>query len=172
VLQFCGLNLYDSLVIIALFIWIFLIIISQTKFDKKIRSYDSWGMLPGFRFFSPKPVSRDYKIYVKGCNSNISGSWIELLPINRTIYNFIWNPESKLTKFKIDLINKFSKYETDKSENLWHLSYSYIVLLNTSVDYLKSTNHNHTHIQFLISSSCGHDNSIDNVIFISNIHRL
>jgi|SRR2546428_975483 len=163
------LGFIDISIAIFFIVWFFASIFSQ--FDKPIiLNYDPLYILPVCRFFSPKPISKDIMIYVQGTDDNGKNThWKQLYFPKRAWWNFIWNPQHRVSKTIIALYQQMKPFEDDK--HLIHLSTPYLTILNTSTS-IYSNDKKVTNIQFMITKYSGYEDEVRDIVFLSNVHKV
>lgn len=162
------LSFFDIVIIMTFSILFVLSVLAQHS--EKVRKYNYLGLLPDFRFFAPKPVSRDLCVFVRGIS--ISGEetkWMPIVHAKKNWWCFIWNPDHRLRKTVSDLFRYLNDFRDSK--DIWHLSFPYLTLLNISTNLL-SKDLNIVKAQFMIACFAGHEEAIHDVLFLSNVHRL
>ena len=133
---------------IILVIGIISTILVQFK-KSKVRDYDFLGLLPSFRFFAPRPVTRDLKIYAQAFDTNGNeSSWKELFISEKKWYCFIWNPQHRLRKTVIDIYSDLDEFR--EAKDIWHLSYPYLILLYAST-FLFNANNQYKSVQLILN---------------------
>lgn len=161
--------IYDYLIITFLLIFLIASFFAQFK-DAKIRNYDYLGLLPSFRFFAPRPVTRDIRVFATGFDTNgNSSNWQELFAGERSWHSFFWNPQHRLRKTVIDLYADIDEYR--EAENIWHLSFPYLVILNAAT-FLFASDPKFQNVQFMITCYAGSEEETHDVIFKSNVHSI
>lgn len=161
--------LYNTAVIFLLTVFIIATIFAQFK-DSKVRKYDILGLLPSFRFFAPRPVTRDLKIYAQAIDINGNETkWKELFGGEKQWYCFLWNPQHRLRKAVIDIYSDIDEFR--EAKDIWHLSFPYLILLYSST-FLFNSDSNNTHVQFMITCYAGNEEQVHDIIFKSNVHAI
>ncbi|ARV16644.1 hypothetical protein [Polaribacter sp. SA4-12] len=158
-----------EITIIALFsFWLISTALYQfnTSFLDKV---DIFGLLPSFRFFAPRPVSRDLRVYCKGYTLNREATnWIPVLKSTKNYWCFIWNPDHRLRKSIFDLYEELDPFR--KTPDIWHLTLPYLIFLNAAESTLKSKP-GIDQIQFTVACFAGFEDSTHDLLFISNLHK-
>lgn len=163
-------SIWETLVLTTLSIWLCSSFLAQLK-NPKILNYDFLNILPTYRFFSPRPVAKDFCIYLRGFENQVSDKWIPLFYNKKKWWCFIWNPQMRIAKAINDFFDQIFSFKN--SERNIHISIPYLIILNTATARLISTTETpYTHIQFMIGSHAGFENSNIKILFISNIHKL
>lgn len=161
--------IYNTIIVIFLSIFVIATIFAQSK-KSKVREFDFLGILPSFRFFAPRPVTRDLKIYAQAFDKNDKKSnWKELFVGEKKWYCFIWNPQHRLRKAVIDIYSDIDEFR--EAKEIWHLSDPYLILLYAST-FLFNSNKNYTKVQFMITCYAGNEENIHDIIFQSNVHSI
>lgn len=161
--------IYNTILIVFLSLFIVSTILAQSK-KSKVRNYDFLGLLPSFRFFAPRPVTRDIKIYAQAFDDNGNESnWKELFVGEKKWYCFLWNPQHRLKKAVIDIYSDIDEFR--EAKDIWHLSYPYLILLYAST-FLFNSNSQYKNVQFMITCYAGNEEDIHDIIFKSNVHSL
>lgn len=159
-------TLYDISLAVLFFCWLIITVIRQ-KANSKIPASDTLDLIPNCRFFAPRPLSHDYRIYVQGIKEfNDTTNWIPLVDFNRNWWNFLWNPKQKLIKTINDMTQKFLR-----AKKLHPLDFEYLIILNRCTQmfmYEPSV----VSVKFIIIQKTGFQNSAANIIFQSKTHHI
>ncbi len=82
----------------------------QTALNKKIKSRDTFGLIPSYRFFCPEPMRVDYHLYYRHIIKGKITQWKELqLPERNRYISFFWHPEKKERKMYNKIIGVIKK---------------------------------------------------------------
>jgi len=159
-----------DLIIPAFFlVWFVASVFAQFK-NSKVRGYDYLGILPSFRFFAPRPVTRDIRVFAKGITENKNESaWKELFYADKKWYCFAWNAQHKLRKAVIDIYSDFDAFR--ESPTIWHVTFPYLIILNAA-NAIFENSMEFTRVQFMITCFAGHEESTHDIIFLSNEHEI
>jgi hypothetical protein len=152
---------------VILAIWLIASIVAQ--FWTGIRRFDFIGIIPSYRFFAPRPVSRDIQIYFRGFGKENPGPWMPVWNAEKPWYCFIWNPAHRIQKTLYDIYEDLEPYR--ESPQIWHTSLPYLVLLNVATARLAS-NRECDSVQFMIACYAGHEDPTHDVLFLSNRHDI
>jgi hypothetical protein len=160
------LNYVDYILVLFFGLWIISSLCRQI-FHHKFAVYDKFDLLPNCRFFAPRPLSHDYRIYAKGINTveNTETVWRPIVRDKRSWWNFLWNPRAKLIKTVFDLSVTFIS-----NPKVTQLHLPYLIILNHCDDLFK--NENIDQIKFMVVKYAGYDDSDFQLIFESKIHAI
>jgi hypothetical protein len=161
--------MFDASIIAFFAIWFLFSILAQS--DKPIvLKYDHLGLLPTCRFFAPRPVSKDFSVYAKATGSmNYSTAWKPLFYSKKNWWCFIWNPQHRLRKTIGDLLRQLET--TKEMDEFKHLSLPYLTLLNSATSIFAKDKHAES-VQFMLTSFAGYEDSTNELVFLSNVHRI
>jgi hypothetical protein len=160
---------FNILITLFLLLWLISAIFSQGK-QKKILRFDFLGLIPNCRFFAPRPISRDLNVYARGLSTiGETTPWKPIFFTKKPWYCFIWNPHQRLRKILLDLLQQLQRFRDEK--DTWHISFPYLTLLYTST-HLFNKNPNMYSVQFMIACHAGYEEDTNDILFLSNIHRI
>jgi hypothetical protein len=159
----------DIIILVVLFVWLILSIGAQFK-GGKLRASDFLSLLPSFRFFAPRPVTRDIVIYAHALDENGRQTvWKELFYETKKWYCFLWNPKHKLRKAVVDLYSELDDFR--EADKIWHVTFPYLIILHASNALFEDDPH-YTKVQFMITCFAGYEEEVHDIIFLSNIHEI
>src|SRR5262249_7262610 len=132
--------------------------------------FDVFGLIPNCRFFAPRPVSLDLALYCRCAAFDKAGvGWHSVLPQRKAWCCFLWNPQHRIRKMLHDLLELLQNHMAIEGKDTLYLAYPYLVLLNVSAAELSCSEGPHT--QFAITAHAGHEDDVQNLVFVSNLHR-
>jgi hypothetical protein len=159
---------YDLLIASLLAAWMAFSILAQ-RITSSVFRFDVTGLVPNCRFFAPKPVSLDVTIHIRqGNSSGDFSAWRPVLEARKEWWCFVWNPEHRLKKALFDL-TEMLQLHGDNTETR-HLTFPYLALLNLTLNHASARN-GFSRVQFIISGYAGYEDSVHNIIFLSNLHE-
>jgi len=150
-------------------VWFIFSILAQLN-TPGIHRFDYFKVLPTYKFFSPRPVSKDFCIYIRGVTDDCKDNWTPLFYNKKQWWCFIWNPQLRLSKALNDLFDQLESFRN--SADLLHISIPYLILLNSANAQIVLANNQCTHVQFMIGCYEGYNDTRITIIFLSNIHVL
>lgn len=148
-------------------VWLILTILRQAN-RSKVQHFDVLDLIPNCRFFAPKPISKDYRLYSQIC-SNINSKqdvYHSCFEYKKSWYNFFWNPDQKIIKTTNDLCTHIMLNLESKSYD-----FPYLILLNL-VNRLYKENKEAESIRFVIVAHKGYEDPSPHIVFRSNIHNV
>jgi hypothetical protein len=161
-------TVYDCAVLLILAVWLTCSVLGQRKNSGRLLRYDFLGLIPNCHFFAPKPVSCDISVHVRSLNSEgLLSPWSPLIAGSKGRFCFIWNPMHKLRKALYDLTEMLQRQEHVPAAQ--HLSFPYLMLLR-AVSAKGIERRDVSAIQFVITASAGHEDNVEDVIFLSHQH--
>src|SRR5579872_4083325 len=85
--------IYDAAVALFLTLWLVCSAIAQTSWSRFLVP-NRFGVLPGYRFFGPTPVSMDWVVYARAIDAQgYARPWESLIAAPRRRWSLIWNPD-------------------------------------------------------------------------------
>jgi len=159
----------DILIVALLAVWLIASILAQVRNTARLRSYwhDFGGLLPGYKFFAPKPITADYQILYRFIGAgDVAGEWISLLEPGKPVYCCLWNPKQRLTKAISDLVGVLYRYRDDNWSNV-QTSGAYLLIVNHITSMARSAG---MPVQFIITQSNGFEDTTDYIILGSYVH--
>jgi|GEM_PF-4252135 len=152
-------------------IWV--VLIALVQFDRvSLGRYDYFRILPGFRFFAPRPIAYDVKIFARtaSCEGDVS-TWKELFDYNQNRGNLIWNPHQKLRKMVLDLYREIATFRD--ADEIKHMCLSYLTVLNHSSALMKGRKQANF-VQFIFTAERGFQDESNTceILFQSNWHTI
>lgn len=159
--------IYEFFIGILLLIWVLLTILRQLS-NCKVQYYDYFDLIPHCYFFTPKPLSKDYRAYAIGLNESNEecGLYKPFYDYKRFNYNIFWNPSQKIAKTINDLSTRIVMNLDTKNYDL-----AYLIMLN-KFNSLFRNELGVSKIKFIIVSYAGYENETHTIIFESKIHRI
>lgn len=149
-------------------LWVVFTIVRQLN-NSKIQNFDSLDLIPNCRFFAPKPLSKDYRIFSQVISSgdcNGQDVYTSCFSYEKRWYAFAWNPNQKIIKTVNDLCASIIKNLQSKNYDL-----PYFILLNM-VNELYKHDQDAQKIRFVIVFYSGYENQDYTIAFQSNIHTI
>lgn len=161
--------MYDWSVAFLLAVWLVCSVAAQRNLSSKVLTFDVLGLIPNCHFFAPKPVSLDIKVYVRSIEGSGENSpWQLLVDGRKTRWCSLWNPQHRLNKALYDIADMLQR--DGHSPQSWHLSYPYLTLLNATTGHFSSSGSVRA-VQFVITASAGYEDDVQNVLFLSHLHK-
>lgn len=155
-----------DIAIAALFAaWLVASALAQVEALDLVR-FDRLYLLPGCRFFAPKPVTHDMVVLVQ---AGAASPWRPLLRVRKSWVTVLWCPTIRTHKAQSNICDHLLGDATPPE--LRHLSYPYLVLL-TAATGVARRHPAATHVRFILATYGGFEDSTLNVVFQSNEHAL
>jgi hypothetical protein len=162
-------------VAVLLTIWFVLSVLGQfdSKIMRSIRSWDSFGLIPRWTFFAPRPGVTDYHLVYQTFVGDEPRPWREeVLADPRTLWGALWNPQKRNRKALVDSVRAFTRMARNlEPDTLWQLQYTipYIAVLSHLTELTKSEPR--THLRFMILESNGYYAEREpHLLFTSLVH--
>lgn len=156
-------------------VWFLLSVGHQLKSNGlpwNLKKLDVFNVIPGWRFFGPKPVKNDYfLLYRDKIGDEIHGFEEIILYENSSFVKFIFNPTSRIKKTFLTVAQSFTKInKEDVNPDSVILSLGYITVL-TIVNRYKANGK--CLRQFVVLRSKGFsDNAEPEILIASEFHEV
>lgn len=168
--------MYFAIILTLLFSsWMAVSILYQFKFRalQPIKKFDTFGLIPTWTFFAPRPISKDYQLVLGISDQHRECvDWVDLnLVVERRFFHWFWNPNQRINKVIGDIIRSLRKISSDNSIDSVIGSFQYVLLLNYLAHREMGISYNK--IQFVILVSHGFiDKTGPQVLLKSNEHKV
>ncbi|MEA2633799.1 MAG: hypothetical protein QOH92_566 [Chloroflexota bacterium] len=110
------------------------------KYWRRLKSANTFGILPGWTFFAPNPGTSDYRLVFRDLTPRGMTEWTEVEWCrSRKGLDALWHPGRQRTKLVVDCVNaliitvkELRRHDVDVEANPqgWLLSVPYMALLN------------------------------------------
>lgn len=156
----------DIALVVIFVIWAIASLLRQIF--PKLEEYDALDLLPNCRFFAPRPISKDLRIFIQASNElgEFTTNWLPLVEYKRYWWNLLWNPELKVIKTIFDLSVCFINNKPTSIYSLY-----YLIVLNYSNSLLQNTLE-HKSVRFMVISYPGFQDQTFSLVYESNAHQI
>ena len=159
----------DVATAISLVGWFVAAVFAQ-RINSTVLKYDYLGLLPDFRFFAPRPASRDICLYVRGLpNSGEWSPWHAVYSQPKRWWCFLWNPQHRPRKAVFDLFQELEHFR--EAPEVWHVSAPYLAFLNVATAEMAKIGEV-SRVQFMIACYAGFEEATHDILFLSHAHRV
>ena len=139
---------------------------------KRIRRWDSFGLVPQWNFFAPNPARHDFHLLFRDqLQDGTMTEWTEVASIaQRPNWGIVWNPRKRRNKALFDAVTDLAMHVKDSLPAI-ELSIPYLTLLNYVSGLPRFAGARFT--QFLIMRSGSSDQGQKPELFyLSKLHAL
>ncbi len=110
--------------------WFVLTVVFQfPRFQKAIRSYDCFYLLPSWSFFAPVPSTCDHLVLLRFENRGELTPWKQPHLISLPQIPILWDPERRQRKTLVDIVHSISELSKLSSLEDIHFATPYLMLL-------------------------------------------
>jgi hypothetical protein len=160
-------------VIVAVFaVWLFVSLLAQLPAMKKLRSWNHFGLIPNWYFFTGRMLMFDLKLCCRdGSGPGSYSEWREVpLPVPKPWWRIFWNPRRRLGKGLIDVTAELLEVRRAGKRDLAPSTLAY----RTTLWYVRSHRPPGAQRDFQFSIQSRNPvrpSEAPSILFLSDVHR-